>query len=139
MKKQHKQMNPLRPLGKPVYIFIFPFLFTFVFFLCSDYGERYVQAPAPEWVYLLLIPLALLGMAIGYQLEMYLKEHLGKKAEMFAEVVLSAILIFGLLAEYQYVIFGLLAEYQYVLVPQIGAPPLNLHNILTVLRKKLPF
>ena len=28
MKKQHKQMNPLRPLGKPVYIFIFPFLFT---------------------------------------------------------------------------------------------------------------
>lgn len=128
MKKQHKQMNPLRPLGKPVYIFIFPFLFTFVFFLCTDYCERYYQAPAPEWVYLLLIPLALLGMAIGYQLEIYLKEHLGKKAEMFAEVVLSAILI-----------FGLLAEYQYVLVPQIGAPPLNLHNILTVLRKKLPF
>lgn len=121
-------MNPLRPLGKPVYIFIFPFLFTFVFFLCMDYCERYYQAPAPEWVYLLLIPLALLGMAIGYQLEIYLKEHLGKKAEMVVEILLATALI-----------GGIFAQYQYVLVPQIGAPPLNLHNILTVLRKKLPF
>ena len=128
MKKQHKQMNPLRPLGKPGYIFIFPFLFTFVFFLCMDYCERYYQAPAPEWVYLLLIPLALLGMAIGYQLEIYLKEHLGKKAEMVVEILLATALI-----------GGIFAQYQYVLVPQIGAPPLNLHNILTVLRKKLPF
>lgn len=128
MKKQHKQMNSLRPLGKPVYIFIFPFLFTFVFFLCTDYCERYDQAPAPEWVYLLLIPLALLGMAMGYQLEMYLKSHLGKKAEMVVEILLATALI-----------GGIFAQYQYVLVPQIGAPPLNLHNILTVLRKKLSF
>ncbi len=128
MKKQHKQMNPLRPLGKPVYIFIFPFLFVFLFFAFAEYWKQYYGEPLSEWAYLLLIPLALLGMAIGYQLEIYLKEHLGKKAEMVFEILLATALI-----------GGIFAQYQYVIVPEFGCPPISLHLIWDVLRRCLPF
>ncbi len=124
--KEEQKKPILRRLRKNFFIYFFPVMFAVVFVYFAAYWENYYHEPFSVWAYLLLIPLALLGMAIGFQLEIYLTEHLGPKAEMLAEVILTLILL-----------GGLFAEYQNVLVPKYGLPPLTWENFRNVLLKHL--
>lgn len=128
MTKEKKHKPVLRPLERSGYIYFFPLLFTLIFMWFAGYWEQYYQTAFPFWAYLLLIPLALLGIVIGVQLQIYLRRTMGRKAERFISLLLMAILA-----------LAMFAEYQYVLAPQFGAPPLSLHLILEALRRKLPF
>lgn len=128
MKQAPEKRRKLRALGKPVYIFVFPVLFALLFTAFADYCEAYYRTEFPVWGYLFLLPLALLGIAMGYQMQMYLEKHLGKKAEMIVEIVIAVLLI----AAFYY-------EYQYFLVPQGGLPPLTWETVRRVIRKRLPF
>lgn len=128
MKQAPEKREKLRALGKPVYIFAFPVIFALLFTAFAGWCEAYYRTEFPVWGYLFLLPLALLGIAMGYQLQMYLEEHLGKKAEMIVEIVIAVLLI----AAFYY-------EYQYFLVPQGGLPPLTWKKIAEVLRRRLPF
>ena len=118
----------LRPLERSGYIYAFPLLFVLGFMWFAAYWEQYYHTKFPAWAYLLLIPLGLLGMVIGVQLQMYLRKTLGKKAEAFVSLLLMCVLC-----------LAFFAEYQYVLAPQLGFPPLSLHLLWDVLRRKLPF
>ena len=128
MKQAPEKRGKLRALGKPVYIFVFPVIFALLFTAFANYCESYYRTEFPVWGCLFLIPLALLGIAMGYQLQMYLEEHLGKKAEMIVGIVIAVLLI----AAFYY-------EYQYFLVPQGGLPPLTWETVRRVIRKRLPF
>ena len=128
MKQAPEKRGKLRALGKPVYIFAFPVIFALLFTAFADYCESYYRTKFPVWGCLFLLPLALLGIAAGYQLQMYPEEHLGKKAEMIVGIVIAVLLI----AAFYY-------EYQYFLVPQGGLPPLTWKKIAEVLRRRLPF
>ena len=126
-KPAEAQKKPkLRKLDKNFFICFFPFLFAVLFVYFAAYWEYYYHEPFSVWAYLLLIPLALLGMAMGYQLEFWLQKHIGKKAEALVAFVLTVILL-----------CGLYAEYQYVLVPKYGLPPLTWARIRDVLLKHL--
>ena len=128
MKHTPEERGKLRALGKPVYIFVFPVLFALLFTAFADYCEAYYRTEFPVWGYLFLLPLVLLGIAMGYQMQMYLEKHLGKKAEMIVEIVIAVLLI----AAFYY-------EYEYVVVPKTGAPPLTWEAVWRVIRKRLPF
>ena len=128
MKHTPEKRGKLRALGKPVYIFVFPVIFALLFTAFASYCESYYRTEFPVWGYLFLLPLALLGIAMGCQLQMYLEKHLGKKAEMIVEIVITVLLI----AAFYY-------EYQYYLVPQAGLPPLSRKMIPEALRRRLPF
>ena len=128
MKQAPEERGKLRALGKPVYIFVFPVIFALLFTAFADYCEAYYRTEFPVWGYLFLLPLALLGIAMGYQLQMYPEEHFGKKAEMIVGIVIAVLLI----AAFYY-------EYQYFLVPQAGLPPLSRKMIPEALRRRLPF
>ena len=114
MDKQGKPKNVLRPLGKPVYIFLFPVMLAGGWLFFRDYCEQYYQTEWPFWTLLPVFPLILLGIAAGYQTEIYLQKTIGKKAEAVIDLLLTAVLI-----------WTLFAEYQYVLAPQGGLPPLT--------------
>ena len=128
MKHTPEKRGKLRALGKPVYIFAFPVIFALLFTAFASYCESYYRTEFPVWGCLFLIPLALLGIAAGCQLQMYPEEHLGKKAEMIVGIVIAVLLI----AAFYY-------EYQYFLVPQAGLPPLSRKMIPEALRRRLPF
>ena len=128
MKHTPEKRGKLRALGKPVYIFAFPVIFALLFTAFASYCESYYRTEFPVWGCLFLIPLALLGIAAGCQLQMYPEKHLGKKAEMIVGIVIAVLLI----AAFYY-------EYQYFLVPQAGLPPLSRKMIPEALRRRLPF
>ena len=129
MKMNKKPKKPkLRPLERSGYIYAFPLLFVLIFMWFAGYWEQYFQKAFPLWAYLLLIPLILLGMVIGVQLQMYLRNTLGKKAEACVSILLLCVLC-----------LAFFAEYQYVLAPQLGWPPLSLRLIADALRRQLSF
>ena len=89
MKHTPEKRGKLRALDKPVYIFVFPVIFALLFTAFASYWEAYYRTKFPVWGCLFLLPLALLGIAMGYQLQMYPEEHLGKKAEMIVGIVIA--------------------------------------------------
>ena len=127
MDQKKPQKPKLRKIGRSAYIYFFPLLFTFIFVAFAAYWEQYYQTEFPVWAYLLLIPLGLLGIVIGVQLQMYLQKTIGRKGEALINILLLTVLA-----------AAFFAEYRYVFVRQLGAPPLSLRLLLDALRRRLP-
>lgn len=123
--KEPRRKWHLRRLERSAYIYFFPLLFALGFMAVATSWEQYYQTEFPFWAYFLLFSLGLLGMVIGAQLRLFLQQRLGKKAEMFINLLLMWILA-----------MAFLAEYQYVFVEQLGAPPLTWEALWNVIHKR---
>lgn len=126
--QKKRKSGALRNLGKPIYVFLFPLLFAGGYLAFRNYCENYYHTEWPVWTLLLVFPLLLLGIAVGYQVQFYLRKAFGETAETVIDVVLSLIFV-----------IALFAEYQYVIAPQTGLPPLSWEMLWDGLKKHFQF